>query len=46
MRIDLLCSLLLATVFAVEAVDFCSMNREKMTTTLRCMGNNMPTRVS
>ncbi|CAN7990766.1 unnamed protein product [Ixodes pacificus] len=41
MKISLLCSLVLASVFVVEAEDFCALNAEKRSSTLHCLGEKL-----
>ncbi|CAN8019668.1 unnamed protein product [Ixodes persulcatus] len=43
MKIALLCSLVLAVVYAVEAGELCHMDHEKLASTLLCMSEKMPT---
>ncbi|CAN7993052.1 unnamed protein product, partial [Ixodes hexagonus] len=45
MKIALLCSLVLAAVFIVEAGELCSMDAEKMSATLLCMREKLPTEI-
>uniref|UniRef100_A0A090X9B6 Putative secreted protein n=1 Tax=Ixodes ricinus TaxID=34613 RepID=A0A090X9B6_IXORI len=41
MKIALLYSLVLASVFVVEAGDFCALNAEKRSSTLHCLGEKL-----
>ncbi|XP_042148957.1 uncharacterized protein LOC8043578 [Ixodes scapularis] len=43
MKIALLCSLVLAVVYAVEAGALCHMDHEKLASTILCMSEKIPT---